>query len=314
MPQAVAAQRLQHDSGLTFAAEGYGHSPRPGGAQPQPTRPSAPSCSAWACRSSAPTRAWSTPGHAFEEVPPPGQDGRDRHPRPDGLHGPATREATAERPSSSFDGRRVFRAPRRPGPHGIDEGYFFHHRPPQAHDQRQRLQGPAGAEVEPMLFKCPAAQEARVIAAKDAYRARPSGLCCAPKPRPAPGPRSSSPGRASTWRLAKVPKIVEFVRCAAQSRVGQGDVAPAVIQEASRSRELPASICRAGSRCWARPVCDSRRHQSCSSCCCLRARCGCSATQPWRAIRAWRTSLLDQGRSSALRALISRSLRKMSAR
>jgi acyl-CoA synthetase (AMP-forming)/AMP-acid ligase II len=135
MPQAVA-ERLQDEFGITFA-EGYGLTET--AAPSMPTRPSAPSCSAWASRSSASTRGWSTPA-TLQELPP-GEVGEIV------TRGPMVFKGYWRHPDATAGGlrrprRQALLPHRRPGPHGRGR-LFLHHRPAQAHDQRQRLQGVA---------------------------------------------------------------------------------------------------------------------------------------------------------------------------
>jgi fatty-acyl-CoA synthase len=68
-----------------------------------------------------------------------GRDGRDRDPRPHGLQG-LLAAPRSDGGGLRRDRRQALLPHRRPGPHGRG-GLFLHHRPPQAHDQRQRLQG-----------------------------------------------------------------------------------------------------------------------------------------------------------------------------
>jgi acyl-CoA synthetase (AMP-forming)/AMP-acid ligase II len=82
-----------------------------------------------------------------------------------------------------------------------EEGYFF------ITDRLKRMINASGfkvwpSEVELLLFKCPLVQEACVIGARDAYRGETVKAVVVLRPRPAgtASPRTSSTGRASTWR------------------------------------------------------------------------------------------------------------------
>ena len=162
MPQAVA-QRLQDEFGLTFA-EGYGL-----------TETAAPS------HANPPERAklqclgipiFGVDSRVVDpltlEELPPGEVGRDHHARADGLH-----RLLAPSRGHGSGLRRVRRAQRffRTGDLGRmdEEGYFF------MTDRLKRMINASGfkvwpAEVEMLLYKHPAVQEACIIAARDAYR------------------------------------------------------------------------------------------------------------------------------------------------
>ena len=162
MPYAVA-ERLQNEFGLTFA-EGYGltETAAPSHANP-PDRAKLQClgipifCGRFARRRSA---------HARGAAARRGR--RDHHARADGLH--RLLEAIPRRPrrrSSSSTAARFFRT----GDLGRmdEEGYFF------ITDRLKRMINASGfkvwpAEVEMLLYKHPAVQEACIIAARDAYR------------------------------------------------------------------------------------------------------------------------------------------------
>ena len=110
-----------------------------------------------------------------------------------------------------------------------EEGYFF------ITDRLKRMINASGfkvwpAEVEMLLYKHPAVQEACIIAAQRRLprRDREGGRRAARRRQGQDRrPRTSSPGRASTWRPTRCRKIVEFVDVAAEVGLGQGDVAAA---------------------------------------------------------------------------------------
>jgi acyl-CoA synthetase (AMP-forming)/AMP-acid ligase II len=100
-----------------------------------------------------------------------------------------------------FEGKRFFRS----GDLGRmdEEGYFF------ITDRLKRMINASGfkvwpAEVEALMFRHPAIQEACVISTKDAYRGEPSRRwwCCGPRTRTRPS-RTSSTGAARTWRSTR---------------------------------------------------------------------------------------------------------------
>jgi fatty-acyl-CoA synthase len=161
MPQAVA-QRLLDEFGLTFA-EGYGL-----------TETAAPS------HANPPERAklqclgmpiFGVDALVVDPVTlaplPPGETGEIV------THGPMVFQGYWKQPEATaavffeMDGRRYFRT----GDLGRmdEEGYFF------LTDRLKRMINASGfkvwpAEVELLLYKCPAVQEACIIAARDAYR------------------------------------------------------------------------------------------------------------------------------------------------
>ncbi|MCK6420158.1 MAG: long-chain fatty acid--CoA ligase [Aquabacterium sp.] len=161
MPQAVA-ERLQRDFGLTFA-EGYGLTETAA-----PTHANPPERAKLQCLGIPifGTDSRIVDPETLAELPP-GEVGEIV------THGPmvfkgywghpeATRAAFVE-----IDGKPFFRT----GDLGTmdDEGYFF------ITDRLKRMINASGykvwpSEVELLLFKCPAVQEACVIASRDAYR------------------------------------------------------------------------------------------------------------------------------------------------
>ena len=123
-----------------------------------------------------------------------------------------------------LDGKRFFRT----GDlgHRDEEGYFF------ITDRLKRMINASGfkvwpSEVELLLFKCPAVQEACVISAQDAYRGETVKAVVVL--------RADARGRTTEQDIIdwarehmaayKVPRIVSFVDQLAQVGLGQGDVA-----------------------------------------------------------------------------------------
>ncbi len=104
-------------------------------------------------------------GHAGRDADRRGR--RDRHPRPDGVQG-LLAAAGSDGGGLHRAGRQAILPHRRPRPHGRGR-LLLHHRPAQADDQRQRLQGLALRGGDAAL-QAPAIQEACIIAARDAYR------------------------------------------------------------------------------------------------------------------------------------------------
>ncbi len=211
-----------------------------------PTRPSAPSCSAWASRSSASTRASSTRTRCGSC-----RSARSARSSPTGRWCSRATGATPRRrapPSSSIDGKPFFRT----GDLGRmdEEGYFF------ITDRLKRMINASGfkvwpAEVEALLYKHPAVQEACIIAARDAYRGETvkAVVVLRAEARGQDGAdRTSSTGRASTWRPTRCRSIVRVRRRAAQVGLGQGDVAAAAGAERPSGRQKPEPRLLAGRR------------------------------------------------------------------
>jgi fatty-acyl-CoA synthase len=214
MPQAVA-QRLQDEFGLTFA-EGYGL-----------TETAAPS------HANPPERAklqclgmpiFGVDSRVVEPVTlqelPPGEVGEII------THGPMLFKGYWRHPDATaaafvdFEGKRFFRT----GDLGRmdEEGYFF------LIDRLKRMINASGfkvwpAEVELLLYKCPAVQEACIIAAKDAYRGETVKAVVVL--------RSEARGKTTAQDIIdwsrehmaayKVPRIVEFVDALPKSGAGK---------------------------------------------------------------------------------------------
>ena len=195
MPQAVA-QRLIDEFGLHFC-EGYGLTETAAPSHANPPR---------AAEAAVPGHpvlrrrfARGRSGHARGAAARRGR--RDRHARPDGV------PRLLEEPRGHGGGVRRARGPRvlphrRPGPHGRGR-LLLHHRPAQAHDQRERLQGLAvggGDCCCTSIRRCrrPASSRRRTPIA--ARRSRPSS-CCAPRPGARPGARHRHLGARAHGRL-----------------------------------------------------------------------------------------------------------------
>jgi len=226
MPQAVA-QRLLEQYGLRYA-EGYGL-----------TETAAPSHS-------------NPPDHPKQQclgIPFMGTDARVIDPDtlqevPVGeqgeiiVHGPEVFEGYWKRPDATaaafieFEGRRFFRT----GDLGRmdEEGYFF------LTDRLKRMINASGfkvwpAEVEALMFRHPAIQEACVIAAKDSYRGETVKAVVVLRP--------SHKGQVSeeeiiAWcrdnmAVYKVPRIVQFADALPKS--GSGKVMWRTLQEAEKA-------------------------------------------------------------------------------
>ncbi len=222
MPQAVA-ERLQHEFGLTFA-EGYGL-----------TETAAPS------HANPPERAklqclgmpiFGVDSRVIDPVTlqemPVGETGEIV------THGPMVFKGYWKHPDATaaafieIEGKAFFRT----GDLGRmdEEGYFF------ITDRLKRMINASGykvwpSEVELLLFKCPAVQEACIIAAKDAYRGETVKAVI--------GLRAEARGKTTAqgiidWSrehmaVYKVPKIVQFVESLPKS--GSGKVMWRLLQD-----------------------------------------------------------------------------------
>jgi fatty-acyl-CoA synthase len=227
MPQAVA-QRLLDEFGLTFA-EGYGL-----------TETAAPS------HANPPERAklqclgmpiFGVDALVVDPVTlaplPPGETGEIV------THGPMVFQGYWKQPEATaavffeMDGRRYFRT----GDLGRmdEEGYFF------LTDRLKRMINASGfkvwpAEVELLLYKCPAVQEACIIAARDAYRGETVKAVVVL--------RTEARGRTTEQDIIdwardhmaayKVPRLVQFVDALPKS--GAGKVMWRLLQEQEAAR------------------------------------------------------------------------------
>ena len=229
MPEAVA-QRLLDEFGLMFA-EGYGL-----------TETAAPS------HANPPERAklqclgipiYSVDSRVIDPETlrelPPGESGEiiTRGPmvfKGYWKHPEATAEAFIE-----FDGRQFFRT----GDLGKmdEEGYFF------MTDRLKRMINASGfkvwpAEVEMLLYKHPAVQEACIIAARDAYRGETVKAVVVLRAAAKADTRAEDITAWAREHMAayKVPKIVEFVDALPKS--GSGKVMWRLLQDAEKANEV----------------------------------------------------------------------------
>jgi len=226
MPQAVA-QRLQEEFGITFA-EGYGLTETAAPSHANPPERAKLQCLGIPIfgvdsRIVDPLTLQELPPGEVGEIVTHGPmvfKGYWRHPK-------ATEAAFVELPGGP-PGRRYFRT----GDLGRmdDEGYFF------ITDRLKRMINASGfkvwpAEVEAMLYKHPAVQEACIIAARDAYRGETVKAVIVL--------RAEAQGKTSgedimAWArdhmaAYKVPRLVEFVDALPKS--GSGKVMWRLLQD-----------------------------------------------------------------------------------
>ncbi|HXF47138.1 MAG TPA: long-chain fatty acid--CoA ligase [Burkholderiaceae bacterium] len=227
MPQAVA-ERLQKQFGITYA-EGYGLTETAA-----PTHSNPPERAKLQCLGMP---IFSTDARVVDPVTlrelPPGEVGEII------VHGPQVFKGYWRNPEATaaafvdFEGRKFFRT----GDLGRmdEEGYFF------ITDRLKRMINASGfkvwpAEVENLLYKHPAVQEACVIAARDAYRGETVKAVIVL--------RAEAKGKVSEqdvidWsreQMAayKVPRLVEFVDELPKS--GTGKVMWRALQEKENAR------------------------------------------------------------------------------
>ena len=155
-----------------------------------------------------------------------------------------------------FEGKTFFRT----GDLGRmdEEGYFF------MTDRLKRMINASGfkvwpAEVEMLLYKHPAVQEACIISAQRRLPRR-DGQGGRRAARRGEGQdaraRTSSTGRASTWRPTRCRSIVEFVDALPKS--GSGKVMWRLLQDQESARECVTARARAGGLSL---ICSQRRHR-----------------------------------------------------
>jgi len=227
MPHAVA-QRLQDEFGLTFA-EGYGLTETAAPSHANPPERAKLQCLGIPIfgvdsRVVDPQTLQEMPVGEVGEIITRGPmvfKGYWRHPE-------ATREAFV-----GFEGRSFFRT----GDLGRmdEEGYFF------MTDRLKRMINASGfkvwpAEVEMLLYKHPAVQEACIIAARDAYRGETVKAVVVLR---ADAKGRTAPEDITAWAREhmaayKVPKIVEFVDALPKS--GSGKVMWRLLQDQEAAR------------------------------------------------------------------------------
>ena len=214
MPQAVA-ERLQTEFGLTFA-EGYGLTETAAPSHANPPERAKLQCLGMPIYG---VDSRIVDPVTLEELPA-GETGEIV------THGPMVFKGYWKHPEATaaafieLDGKRFFRT----GDLGRmdDEGYFF------ITDRLKRMINASGykvwpSEVELLLFKCPAVQEACIIAAKDAYRGETVKAVIVL--------RTEARGRTSEQDIIewsrehmaayKVPRIVQFVDALPKSGAGK---------------------------------------------------------------------------------------------
>ncbi len=222
MPHAVA-ERLQQEFGITFA-EGYGLTETAAPSHANPPERAKLQCLGMPIFG---VDSRVVDPATLKEMPP-GETGEIV------THGPMVFKGYWGHPEATenafveIDGRRFFRT----GDLGRmdEEGYFF------ITDRLKRMINASGykvwpSEVELMLFKCPAVQEACVIAAKDAYRGETVKAVVVLR---AEARSSTTPEDIVAWAREhmaayKVPRVVEFVEALPKS--GSGKVMWRLLQE-----------------------------------------------------------------------------------
>ncbi|GAP35771.1 long-chain fatty acid--CoA ligase [Piscinibacter sakaiensis] len=230
MPQAVA-QRLLDEFGITFA-EGYGLTETAA-----PTHANPPERAKLQCLGipifGVDARVVDPVG--LQELPP-GEIGEIIVRGPMVFQGYWRHEEATAAAFCEFDGRRFFRT----GDLGRmdEEGYFF------ITDRLKRMINASGfkvwpAEVELLLYKHPAVQEACIISTQDAYRGESVKAVIVP--------RSEARGRVTAQEIIdwarehmaayKVPRVVEFVEALPKS--GSGKVMWRLLQDREHGRQPP---------------------------------------------------------------------------
>ncbi|CAN7438299.1 long-chain fatty acid--CoA ligase [Acidovorax sp. LjRoot129] len=222
MPQAVA-QRLQDQYGLRYS-EGYGLTETAAPSHSNPPDNPKQQCLGIPFMS---TDARVVDPDTLQEVPV-GEQGEII------IHGPEVFEGYWKRPDATaaafieFEGKRFFRS----GDLGrMDEdGYFF------LTDRLKRMINASGfkvwpAEVEALMFRHPAIQEACIIAAKDSYRGETVKAVVVLRATH----KDTTEQQIIDWcreniAVYKVPRIVQFV--AALPKSGSGKVMWRALQEA----------------------------------------------------------------------------------
>jgi len=226
MPQAVA-QRLLEEFGLRFS-EGYGLTETAAPSHTNPPEAPKQQCLGIPFMS---TDARILDPDTLQELPP-GEQGEIV------IHGPQVFRGYWKRPEATaaafieFDGKRFFRS----GDLGRmdEEGYFF------MTDRLKRMINASGfkvwpAEVEALMFRHPAIQEACVIATRDAYRGESVKAVVVLRH----GHEATTPEDIIAWcrenmAVYKAPRQVDLV--AALPKSGSGKVMWRALQEAEGHR------------------------------------------------------------------------------
>jgi fatty-acyl-CoA synthase len=232
MPQAVA-ERLKLEFGLVFA-EGYGLTETAAPSHANPIERAKQQCL----------------GMPYFGVDARVIDPQTLAPMPVGevgeivIHGPMVFKGYWGHPQATqdafitIDGKAFFRS----GDLGRvdEEGYFF------ITDRLKRMINASGfkvwpSEVELMLFKHPAVQEACVIATRDAYRGESVKAMVVLRPSHKEG---ATPATIIDWAREhmaayKVPKQVEFVESLPKS--GSGKVMWRLLQDQENARSVPTA-------------------------------------------------------------------------
>jgi fatty-acyl-CoA synthase len=228
MPQAVA-ERLREELGLTFA-EGYGLTETAAPSHANPPERAKLQCLGipiFGVDSRVVDPA------TLQELPP-GEVGEIVTRGPMVFEGYWGHPQATEAAFVEIDGKRFFRT----GDLGRidDEGYFF------IVDRLKRMINASGykvwpSEVELLLFKCPAVQEACVIAARDAYRGETvkAVVVLRPDARGKTRPEDIVEWAREHMAAYKVPRIVEFADALPKS--GSGKVMWRLLQEKEQQRD-----------------------------------------------------------------------------
>jgi fatty-acyl-CoA synthase len=227
MPQAVA-QRLFEHYGLRYT-EGYGLTETAAPSHTNPPDATKQQCLGIPFMS---TDARVIDPDTLQEVPT-GEQGEII------IHGPEVFQGYWKRPDATaaafieFEGKRFFRS----GDLGrVDEdGYFF------LTDRLKRMINASGfkvwpAEVEALMFKHPAIQEACIISAKDAYRGETvkAVVVLRPSHKGTVSEQDIIDWCRENMAVYKVPRIVQFVDALPKS--GSGKVMWRTLQEAEAQK------------------------------------------------------------------------------
>ena len=224
MPQAVA-QRLFEQFGLRYV-EGYGLTETAAPVHSNP--PDAPKQQCLGIPFMG-TDARVIDPDTLQEMPH-GRAGRNHHPRPRGV--PGLLEAARRHGGGVHRIRWQTVLPlRRSGPGGRGR-LFLHDRPAQTHDQRQSGFKVWPAEVEALMFRHPAIQEACIISTKDSLprRVGQGRRGAARHPQGQVSEQDIIDWCRENMAVYKVPRVVQFVDALPKS--GSGKVMWRALQEA----------------------------------------------------------------------------------